>query len=176
MLTGHTWVMHEKCIYCVLLSVSLWNRFFQMSLGVQMCTSLAPNKTQHIRLNCVDIQRMFAEPGSSFTIVKLYTIYFFTDWTAFMIMGLHRTYHARQFTFRFFFLYIFGSFRVVVSAGYPSAFYCTLNTHYHIVSYRRCLSEVAVHCWCCFLQFLTVCSRPANYNIQLHLLPLLGGS
>jgi len=26
--------------------------------------------------------------------------------------------------------------RVVDSAGYPSAFYCTLNTHYRIVSYR----------------------------------------
>jgi len=33
-------------------------------------------------------------------------------WTAFIIMGLHRTYHAHQFVFSFFF-YVFRSFRVV---------------------------------------------------------------
>ena len=35
-----------------------------------------------------------------------------------------------------FFFYIFSLFRVADEAGYPSAFYCTLNTHYRIVSYR----------------------------------------
>jgi len=37
---------------------------------------------------------------------------FFTHWTAFMITGLDRTYHAREFIFSFFF-YIFCLFRVV---------------------------------------------------------------
>ena len=31
---------------------------------------------------------------------------------------------------------IFCLFRVVDEAGYTSAFHCTLNTHYRIVSYR----------------------------------------
>jgi len=50
-----------------------------------------------------------------------------------MIMGLDRTYHAHQFIFSSFF-YMFCSCRVVDEAGYPSAFYCTLNTQYRVVS------------------------------------------
>ena len=52
-----------------------------------------------------------------------------SHWTVFMITGLDRTYHAHQFIFSFF-------YRVVDWAGYPSAFYCTLNTQYRIVSYH----------------------------------------
>ena len=48
-----------------------------------------------------------------------------------MIMGLDRTYHIHQFIFSFFLYFCY--FRVVDEAGYPSAFYCTLNTQYRIV-------------------------------------------
>ena len=44
----------------------------------------------------------------------------------------------------FYFLFhilIFCLFRAVDEAGYPSTFYCTLNTHYRIVSYRIGLSK-----------------------------------
>jgi len=44
------------------------------------------------------------------------------------ITGLDRTYNAHHF-FKFHIL-IFCLFRVVDKAGYPSPFYCTLNTHY----------------------------------------------
>jgi len=54
----------------------------------------------------------------------------FTHWTAFVIMGLDWTYHAHQFIFSFSFKF-FCSFH-----GHPSAFYYTLNTHYHIMSHR----------------------------------------
>jgi len=50
-------------------------------------------------------------------------------------MGLNWTYHTHQFILSFL-IFIFCSFRVVDKAGYPSAFYCSLNTHYRIVSYR----------------------------------------
>ena len=40
-------------------------------------------------------------------------LYFFTHWTAFMIMGLYRTYHAHQLIFSFFFFYISCSFCVI---------------------------------------------------------------
>ena len=54
-----------------------------------------------------------------------------------MITGLDRTYHAHH-SFLVSHFNFFCLFRVVDSAaGYPSAFYCTLNTHYRIVSYRK---------------------------------------
>jgi len=51
--------------------------------------------------------------------------------------------------FLVFLFYIFRSFRVIDKAGYRSAFYCTLNTHYRIVSYRI---KKAV----CFILFLFI--------------------
>ena len=42
--------------------------------------------------------------------------------------------HARRFSFQFF--TFICSFRVVDKAGYPSAFYCALNTQYRIELYR----------------------------------------
>jgi len=62
------------------------------------------------------------------------TLILLLPWTAFMIMGPNRTYHASRFIFSLFFSLIFCLFRVVDSAGYTSAFYCTLNTQYRIVS------------------------------------------
>jgi len=56
---------------------------------------------------------------------------------AVITMGLDRTYHVHQFIFSFSVILIFCSFRVVDKAGYPSAFYCTLNTPYRIVLYRN---------------------------------------
>jgi len=47
-----------------------------------------------------------------------------------MIMGLDRTYHAHQFIFSF----LDSQLHLPIDeAGYPSAFDCTLNTHYRIV-------------------------------------------
>ena len=68
------------------------------------------------------------------------TVDFFYLLGCLTITGLDRTYHAHQFIllvshFNFFL------FRVVDYAGYPSAIYCTLNTHYRIVSY---IVDVAV--------------------------------
>ena len=59
----------------------------------------------------------------------------FTYWTAFMIMGLDRTYHTHQFIFSFT-LYFFLFIPCGRLSCYPSAFCCTLNTHCRIVSYR----------------------------------------
>ena len=50
------------------------------------------------------------------------------------ITGLDRTYHDHHFIFSFTF-WFFCLFHVVDQAGYPSAFYYSLNTYYRIVSY-----------------------------------------
>jgi len=47
--------------------------------------------------------------------------------------GRNQIYHAHHFIFSFHILIFFSLFRVVDKAGCPSAFYCTLNTHYRIV-------------------------------------------
>ena len=56
----------------------------------------------------------------------------FKHWTdAFMIMGLDRTELIMLFSLVL--VLVFCLFRVVDEAGYPSAFYCTLNTHYRSI-------------------------------------------
>jgi len=60
------------------------------------------------------------------------TVDFFYLLDCLTISGLDRTYYAHYFIFSCTF-----SFLV-----YPSAFYCTLNTHYRIVSYYNSVNEL----------------------------------
>ena len=59
---------------------------------------------------------------------------FFTYRTAFMTVGLDRTYQAHRFIVSFTFQF-FCLFRVVDKLASRQLFYCTLNTHYRIVSF-----------------------------------------
>ena len=52
------------------------------------------------------------------------------------ITGLDRTYHAQHFVFSFTF-YFFVCSVWWTKLATPPAFYCTLNTHYRIVSYHH---------------------------------------
>ena len=92
--------MHHACISSSLESTS---RFISSVLSLLFaCQPIS------VIITTLGILHSFT-PGSKPTFQQILStlIYFFTHWTAFMIMGLDRTYHAHQFIFILFYFFHF---------------------------------------------------------------------